>query len=139
MKTPLILVTNDDGIDSAGLWAVAEAVLHLGDVLVVAPDRDNGEGRPGYRLIENVKRAEPGSDIHTLLVDRMISVTPLSLDLTSRVSRDAGHRQLPETSLSCESPADLFTRSAHPSGLWREYGRSGLSTVTLDAKSSLAE
>jgi 5'-nucleotidase len=42
----LILVTNDDGIDSEGLWAAVEAVLHLGEVLVVAPDRQwSGGGR----------------------------------------------------------------------------------------------
>ncbi len=39
MQRPLILVTNDDGVDSAGLWAAVEAVAPLGEVLVVAPDR----------------------------------------------------------------------------------------------------
>src|SRR5258708_18722468 len=34
---PLILLTNDDGIHSPGLKAAAEAVAHLGDVLIVAP------------------------------------------------------------------------------------------------------
>jgi len=43
---PLILVTNDDGIDSKGLWAAAEALLPLGEVLVIAPDRQwSGAGR----------------------------------------------------------------------------------------------
>jgi 5'-nucleotidase len=46
MERPLILVTNDDGITSAGLWAAVEAVLPLGEVLVVAPDRQwSGAGR----------------------------------------------------------------------------------------------
>lgn len=36
---PLILVTNDDGIDSPGLLAAVRAVRGLGDVLVVAPTR----------------------------------------------------------------------------------------------------
>jgi 5'-nucleotidase len=39
MQKPLILVTNDDGVESAGLWAAVEAVAPFGDVLVVAPDR----------------------------------------------------------------------------------------------------
>lgn len=39
MEKPLILVTNDDGVDSEGLWAAVEAVTPLGEVLVVAPDR----------------------------------------------------------------------------------------------------
>ncbi|MBN1486585.1 MAG: 5'/3'-nucleotidase SurE [Anaerolineae bacterium] len=43
---PLILVTNDDGITSSGLWAAVEAVLPLGKVLVVAPNRQwSGAGR----------------------------------------------------------------------------------------------
>jgi len=39
-STPLILVSNDDGIHSAGIVALAEAVCDLGDVVVVAPDRE---------------------------------------------------------------------------------------------------
>lgn len=34
---PLILITNDDGIFSPGLLAVAEAVQPLGDILIAAP------------------------------------------------------------------------------------------------------
>jgi 5'-nucleotidase len=46
MTRPLILVTNDDGIASRGLWAVVEALLPLGEVRVVAPDRQwSGSGR----------------------------------------------------------------------------------------------
>jgi len=37
MERPLILLTNDDGIASPGLHAVAEAVYDLGEILVVAP------------------------------------------------------------------------------------------------------
>ncbi len=35
-----ILVTNDDGIDSAGLHALASAMLDFGDVTIVAPDSE---------------------------------------------------------------------------------------------------
>lgn len=35
-----ILVTNDDGMHSRGLWAAAEALAEVGDVTVVAPDRE---------------------------------------------------------------------------------------------------
>ncbi|GAC1614509.1 MAG: 5'/3'-nucleotidase SurE [Vulcanimicrobiaceae bacterium] len=34
-------MTNDDGVESAGIVALAEALRELGDVTVVAPDRDN--------------------------------------------------------------------------------------------------
>jgi 5'-nucleotidase len=37
---PVILVTNDDGIHAQGLLALAEALVPLGDVFVVAPDRE---------------------------------------------------------------------------------------------------
>lgn len=38
-KRPLILVSNDDGIFSPGIKALAEVALEFGDVEVVAPDR----------------------------------------------------------------------------------------------------
>ena len=34
---PLILVTNDDGVQSEGIHALAEAMKSLGDVVVVGP------------------------------------------------------------------------------------------------------
>ncbi len=43
---PLILLTNDDGIRSAGLRAAAEALSGLGELLIAAPDRQwSGAGR----------------------------------------------------------------------------------------------
>jgi 5'-nucleotidase len=43
---PAILLTNDDGIHSAGLWAAAEALSTLGEVTVVAPaGPQSGTGR----------------------------------------------------------------------------------------------
>ena len=38
MNKPVILVTNDDGVQSPGLKALVEAVSHLGDVRVVGPE-----------------------------------------------------------------------------------------------------
>lgn len=37
---PLILVTNDDGVESEGIQALAEALREIGDVFVFAPDRE---------------------------------------------------------------------------------------------------
>lgn len=39
MKKNLILITNDDGIESPGLKAAVEAVLELGEIIVVAPSK----------------------------------------------------------------------------------------------------
>jgi len=52
----------------------------------VPPDRErlSDRGVLGYRVDDQV-RLEPGTDAYVLRVDREISVTPLSLDMTSRV------------------------------------------------------
>jgi 5'-nucleotidase len=51
----------------------------------LAPDRANGQGRPGYLTGVDAEQAELDSDMRATIVDRVVSVTPLSLDLTSRV------------------------------------------------------
>jgi 5'-nucleotidase len=46
MDKPQILLTNDDGIQSPGLWAAAEALSALGYVTVAAPrEQSSGMGR----------------------------------------------------------------------------------------------
>ena len=35
-----ILVTNDDGVDSAGIWALAKSLQEIGQVVVVAPHKE---------------------------------------------------------------------------------------------------
>lgn len=43
---PAVLLTNDDGVDSPGLWALEEALAPVADVTVVAPATDHsGVGR----------------------------------------------------------------------------------------------
>ena len=50
-----ILVTNDDSINAPGLWAVAESLTELGQVSVVAPDRDQS-GIGTARTLLNILR-----------------------------------------------------------------------------------
>lgn len=46
MEKPQILLTNDDGIRSPGLWSAAEALSEIGFVHVIAPrDQFSGSGR----------------------------------------------------------------------------------------------
>jgi 5'-nucleotidase len=52
--------------------------------LPLAPDRENGNGRPGYKSLLDAGQTELLSDVRAVQVDRIVSVTPLSLDLTSR-------------------------------------------------------
>jgi len=45
-QTPLILLTNDDGVHSPGLRAVAEAAAGLGEIVIAAPrEQATGAGR----------------------------------------------------------------------------------------------
>jgi 5'-nucleotidase len=85
---PLILVTNDDGIDAPGLWDLAHAVQGLGDVAVVAPAREQSwAGRahrsdpddvPGSELIRAVmsSRREPPADAPPLHTCIAVASTP---------------------------------------------------------------
>ncbi len=52
-----ILVTNDDGINAPGVWALANAMNGLGEVSVVAPDRDQS-GVGMARTLLNVLRVD---------------------------------------------------------------------------------
>ncbi len=58
------------------------------------PDRDNGKGRPGYKRMDDFFMAETESDVHALNVDAVVSVTPISLDMTSRADFGAIEEQL---------------------------------------------
>lgn len=53
-----ILVTNDDGTNSEGLWALAQALTSVGKVYVVAPDRDRSGISAAMTLLD-VVRAHP--------------------------------------------------------------------------------
>lgn len=58
-ERPLILLTNDDGIRSPGLWAAAEALSSLGYVVVAAPrDQSSGAGRSMPRSSDGSIRQE---------------------------------------------------------------------------------
>ncbi len=51
-----ILLTNDDGIHSPGLWSAAKTLRQVGEVFVVAPDRDQS-GVGTMMTLSNVVRA----------------------------------------------------------------------------------
>lgn len=68
----------------------------------VPPNRqvDNNEGKIGYRIADNWRTAPQGSDIHAVHIQNVISVTPLSLDLTSRVNLDELEKKLKDSMAS---------------------------------------
>lgn len=59
----MILVTNDDGIDSPGLWALAETMNRIGETLIVAPDRQQSGVGTSVSLHSDVSIAEVSSRI----------------------------------------------------------------------------
>lgn len=61
MTRPLILLTNDDGIGSVGLRALADGLADLGDVVVVAPDRERSAQSHAFTLHQplRVEEVEP--------------------------------------------------------------------------------
>jgi 5'-nucleotidase len=69
--------------------------------LPLAPDRKNGRERPGYRLALSPERSELDSDVWAVRVDRIVAVTPLSLDLTSRVDFGRLHSCLRGELIDC--------------------------------------
>jgi 5'-nucleotidase len=80
-----IMVTNDDGIHAPGIIALAEALRELGDVTVVAPDRERSaaghsltlhsplrvfELRPGWFAVDGTPTDCVNMGIHSLLPDK---------------------------------------------------------------------
>lgn len=66
-------------------WRLVRASRHPYFVTVPPRQRDLAEPlRLDYERLPHPERCEPDSDIYALLVDGVVSVVPLSLDLTSR-------------------------------------------------------
>jgi broad specificity polyphosphatase/5'/3'-nucleotidase SurE len=62
----------------------------------VRPDRHRYDEplRIGYELAEDLEGFEPDSDTYVLRVMRQVSITPLSIDLTSRVDLSTIEKKL---------------------------------------------
>jgi len=59
---PLLLLANDDGIHARGLHALAERLADLGDVVVVAPDRERSATSHAFTMDRplRVEQVRPG-------------------------------------------------------------------------------
>ncbi|MFQ5988291.1 MAG: 5'/3'-nucleotidase SurE [Candidatus Methylomirabilales bacterium] len=58
MPRPTILVTNDDGIHSPGLKALAEALDKIGELYVIAPDRERSAAGHALTLHKPLRATE---------------------------------------------------------------------------------
>ncbi len=74
MKKPLILVTNDDGIDSKGIRYLVSLVSEFGDVVVVAPD--SPQSGMGHAITVGDKLRLVNSDLFGNIESYKCSGTP---------------------------------------------------------------
>ena len=141
--SPLILITNDDGIASPGLLAAARAGLSLGEVLVVAPSQQwSGAGRSlphnlkgdisTYRLEVSGKEIEAyqvGGSPAAGVLHGLLSLAPRRPDLlisginygenvgadvtvsgTVGAAIEGAANGLPALAVSLETPKSMHTR-----------------------------
>lgn len=163
IERPLILFTNDDGIDSPGLWACAEAFADLGDILIVAPrEQQSGTGRSmpitsegriyprelpknGYPYKAYAVDATPAQAVqHGVLelADRLPSLVVSGINYgenagngvtisgTVGAALEAASLDIPALAMSLQTPKDLhlsyssdvnFSASAHFARQFGEY------------------
>ena len=57
---PLIFVTNDDGIDSEGIPALADSLRNMGEVYIFAPDRERSAVSHSLTLHRPLRLIEKG-------------------------------------------------------------------------------
>lgn len=62
MNSRVILVTNDDGYDAPGIEALIEAVMPLGRVVVVAPDREQSGSSHALTLVRPLRAYRVSDD-----------------------------------------------------------------------------
>lgn len=66
MARPLILLSNDDGVNAAGLRTLARALSDVGDVFVVAPEHEQSASSHRITLAGPLRHRELGDDFHAV-------------------------------------------------------------------------
>ncbi len=62
-ERPLVLATNDDGVDAPGLWHLAEAVNQFADVIVVAPAFNQSGMSAAFTLRQDLEAEQAHSPL----------------------------------------------------------------------------
>ena len=63
---PVILLTNDDGVQAEGLRALHRAVQHLGTVIVVAPTHEQSASSHAITIDRPLRHIEHSADVHSI-------------------------------------------------------------------------
>ena len=74
-KKPLILVSNDDGITSNGIFALVKAMKSIGDVVVIAPDKP--QSGVGHAITINATLRLNKTNYHDVKEEYCLSGTPV--------------------------------------------------------------
>ncbi len=63
---PLIMITNDDGVDAPGLRILAEALGTLGRAIIIAPERDNSAASHSLTMRRPLRVREISADVYAI-------------------------------------------------------------------------
>ncbi len=74
LNKPLILITNDDGITAPGIKALVNAVKHLGEIIVVAPDAPQSAMGHAVTISKPLRLAQ--TDLYGEILSYQCSGTP---------------------------------------------------------------
>jgi len=142
---PLILLSNDDGMNAAGLLALASALRRIGELFVVAPEHEQSASSHRITLSGPLRHQELGDNMHAVdgtpadcvyvalhlkgLLPRRPDVVVsginhgpnLGMDViysgTVAAAREASLRGLRAMAISAERGADLAAVAEHGAGL----------------------
>lgn len=65
-ERPVILITNDDGVNARGVRALRAAVLALGRVIVVAPTREQSASSHSITIDRPLRHIQHDVDVHSI-------------------------------------------------------------------------
>ncbi|MEY4582799.1 MAG: hypothetical protein RL701_7502 [Pseudomonadota bacterium] len=65
-RRPLILVTNDDGVHAVGFRVLRQAAATLGDVVIVAPTREQSAQSHAITIDRPLRQIEYERDVHSV-------------------------------------------------------------------------
>ncbi|MDB4989383.1 MAG: 5-nucleotidase SurE [Myxococcaceae bacterium] len=144
-ERPLILLSNDDGVHAKGLLELASALACLGDVFVVAPEREQSASSHRITLSEPLRHRELGANVHAVdgtpadciyvalnlkgllprrpavLVSGINHGLNLGMDVvysgTVAAAREGALRGLRAAAFSADPQADMALVAAHAAGL----------------------
>jgi 5'-nucleotidase len=144
-ERPLILLSNDDGVHATGILEFARALKRLGDVFVVAPEREQSASSHRITLSEPLRHRDLGDNVHTVdgtpadciyvalhlegLLPRRPSVLVsginhgfnMGMDVvysgTVAAAREGALRGLKAAAFSADTRADMHQVAVHAAGL----------------------